>query len=55
MNVKVIHPFYDIVEKLDRNQGEVFEATKERVDEIQEKIPGYIEVVKEETQKKKEE
>lgn len=55
MKVKVIHSFYDIVEKLDRTRGEVFEATKERVDEIQEKIPGYIEVVKAATRKKKEE
>ena len=42
--VKVLKPFYDELEKTNREPGDTFEAEPGRAAEIDAKIPGYIEV-----------
>lgn len=44
--VHVLKPFSDFVEKVDRTEGEDFEATDERADYIAAKLPGYVTVTK---------
>ena len=46
--VKVItlRDFYDLVERVDRREGDVFEATEERAERIAQLLPGYVEVSK---------
>lgn len=53
MKAKVITSFYDLKEGCDRAAGEVMELTKTRFNEIEKKIPGYIEAVAETPKAKK--
>lgn len=41
--IKVLKGFYDIKERVFRSVGQEFEATKERFDEINEALPGFVE------------
>lgn len=45
MKYKVLKPFHDLENEVDRGQGEVVESTKKRFNEILKKLPGYIEEV----------
>lgn len=47
MKIKVLQPFYDLKEEKERKVDEIFEATKKRFDEINKKLPGYLEEFKE--------
>lgn len=42
VEITVNKGFYDIVEKVDRKQGDTFEATEERAAYIDAVLPGYI-------------
>lgn len=46
--VTVLRPFYDLVARCDRKEGEAFEATEERADQIASALPGYVTVQKDE-------
>lgn len=46
VTVKVLKPFYDLVEKVDREVGESFDAADERGEEIKSLLPDYVEVKK---------
>ena len=37
--------FHDAVEDVTRNVGDTFEASDERVAQLMERLPGYVEVV----------
>lgn len=41
--IKVLKGFYDLKEEVFRSVGQEFEATKERFDEINEVLPGFVE------------
>lgn len=41
--IKVLKGFYDLKEGVFRSVGQVFEATKERFDEINEALPDFVE------------
>lgn len=41
--IKVLKGFYDLKEGVFRSEGQAFEATKERFDEINEALPGFVE------------
>jgi len=41
--IKVLKGFYDLKEEVFRSVGQEFEATKERFDEINEALPGFVE------------
>lgn len=41
--IKVLKGFYDLKEGVFRSVGQEFEATKERFDEINEALPGFVE------------
>lgn len=41
--IKVLKGFYDLKEGVYRSTGQEFEATKERFDEINEALPGFVE------------
>lgn len=43
-SVRTLRPFYDLVERVDRREGDVFEATEERAAQIAQLLPGYVEV-----------
>ncbi len=47
MKARTLKPFNDLKEGVTRNVGEVFRCSKERFEEIDTKIPGYIEAVEE--------
>lgn len=47
MKVKVLEKFKDLKENLIRNPGDEFTLTKKRFEEIDKKLPGYIEEIKE--------
>lgn len=47
MKIKVLKRFNDLTEKVLRAPGEVFEADKARFEEIDKKIPGYVEALEE--------
>lgn len=42
VEITVNKGFYDVVEKVDRNPGDTFEATEERAAYIEAVLPGYI-------------
>lgn len=44
VQVRTLRDFYDLVERVDRKEGDVFEATEERAARIAELLPGYVEV-----------
>lgn len=46
--VTVLRRFEDYAEKCDREVGEEFEATVERAEEIDAKLPGYIRILRDE-------
>lgn len=52
MKAKVLKPFFDEAEGVDRREGEVFECTSARFKEIDTKLPTWIEEVKETPAKK---
>lgn len=52
MKARTLIPFRDLKEKIDRHKGDEFTVTKKRFDEILEKLPGYIEEVKDNGKKK---
>nr|DAT35388.1 MAG TPA: hypothetical protein [Caudoviricetes sp.]DAY10226.1 MAG TPA: hypothetical protein [Caudoviricetes sp.] len=41
--IKVLKDFYDLKEGVFRSTGQEFEATKERFDEIDGALPGFVE------------
>ena len=41
--IKVLKGFYDLKEGVFRSVGQEFEATKERLDEINAALPGFVE------------
>lgn len=41
--IKVLKGFYDIKEGVFRSVGQEFEESKERFDEINEELPGFVE------------
>ncbi len=41
--IKVLKGFYDLKEGVFRSVGQEFEETKERFDEINEALPGFVE------------
>ena len=41
--IKVLKGFYDLKEGVFRSVGQEFEATKERFDEINRALPGFVE------------
>jgi len=41
--IKVLKGFYDLKEGVFRSVGQEFEATKERFNEINEALPGFVE------------
>lgn len=41
--IKVLKGFYDLKEGVFRSIGQEFEASKERFDEINEALPGFVE------------
>lgn len=47
MKVKVLEKFKDLKENTLRNPGDEFTLTKDRFEEINKKLPGYIEEIKE--------
>lgn len=47
MKYKVLQPFHDLEHNVDRAKGDIVTATKKRFNEIDKKLPGYIEEVKE--------
>lgn len=52
MKAKVLKPFFDEAEGVDRREGEVLECTSARFKEIDTKLPTWIEEVKETPAKK---
>lgn len=50
MRARVLCPFFDMQERVDRAAGEVFEATEERFSLIASALPGFVEAVPEEAQ-----
>ena len=42
--IKVLKGFYDIKEGVFRSVGQEFEESKERFDEINEALPGFVEL-----------
>ena len=47
MKVKVLKPFFDVKEQVNRHVGEVFECTSARFFEIASILPDWVEEVKE--------
>lgn len=47
MKYKVLKPFYDLENDVERSVDEVVEATKKRFNDINKKLPGYVEEVAE--------
>lgn len=47
MKVKVLEKFKDLKENTLRNQGDEFTLTKDRFEEINKKLPGCLEEIKE--------
>ena len=47
MKVKVLKPFFDVKEQVNRHVGEVFECTPDRFSEILSILPCWVEEVKE--------
>lgn len=45
MKAKVIKRFYGELEQHQFEVGDMFEGTKERIDYINDKLPGYLEAV----------
>lgn len=45
MKVKVLKPFVDLTDGIERKAGEVFECSKTRFDEIKAKLPEWVESV----------
>lgn len=54
MKVKVVKPFYDMKEQVNRHAGEVFECTSSRFSEIVSILPEWIQEMKEEKAKETE-
>lgn len=42
VRVTVLRAFYDMVERVDRNPGDTFDATEKRAAYIDRKLPGYV-------------
>jgi len=42
VTVTVLKPFYDLVERCNREEGDEFEATEERAEHIDAALPTYI-------------
>lgn len=55
MKIKVLKDFKDLKEEVKRVAGDEFSASKERYEEINTKLPGYIEEIVEEVVEEKEE
>ena len=53
MKVKVLEKFKDLKENTLRNPGDEFTLTKDRFEQINKKLPGYIEEIKEIKKSKK--
>lgn len=53
MKVKVLEKFKDLKENVIRNPGDEFTLTKDRFEEINKKLPGYLEEIKETKKSKK--
>lgn len=47
MKVKVLRPFIDLTDGIERKVGEVFECTSARFSDITSKLPEWIEEVEE--------
>lgn len=45
--LRVLRPFYDKAERVDRRPGETFSASAQRAEVILAGLPGYAELVKE--------
>lgn len=43
MKVKVVEPFFDESEAIDRKSGDIFEAEEDRIAHIEAVLPGFIE------------
>ncbi|HEM6320262.1 TPA: hypothetical protein U2C90_001321 [Streptococcus suis] len=52
MKVVTKKVFHDLKEDVIRFEGDVFEVTEERFKEIEEKLPGFIEVLEEKSVQK---
>lgn len=52
MKARVLMGFYDMAEGVDRKPGDVFEATEERIAEINGKLDGYVAAVAEPPKKR---
>lgn len=53
MKAKVLEKFKDLKEDIIRNPGDEFTLTKDRFEEIDKKLPGYLEEIKETNKSKK--
>ncbi|CQR24582.1 hypothetical protein BN1356_00926 [Streptococcus varani] len=53
MKVKVNNPFRDLKESVVRRKGEEFEVDDERFNELETRLPGFVEPVLENSEKKK--
>lgn len=54
MKVKTTRCFYDLKDDTYRKEGDIFEVNKDRFDELNSKVPGFVEEVKEIKEKKEE-
>ena len=52
MKAKVLKPFFDVKEQVNRHVGEVFECTSARFSEIVSILPDWVEEMKEAKPKK---
>lgn len=50
MRVKATRRFFDKAAGATRREGDVFDASEERFDEIEAKLPGYVEAVEAESE-----
>ena len=53
MKVKVLEKFKDLKEDVIRNPGDEFILNKKRFEEIDKKLPGFLEEIKEKKKSKK--
>lgn len=54
MKVKTTRCFYDLKDDTYRKEGDIFEVNKDRFDELNSKVSGFVEEVKEIKEKKEE-
>lgn len=55
MKVKTTRCFYDLKDDTYRKEGDIFEVNKDRFDELNSKVPGFVEEVKEVKKEEKQE